>query len=465
MAIASEEFLDRVENRILNRLVPQERSPVRSLLQNVIILIKRVRGQQLSEDERVYPLHPLLAVIGQKAGEMTLQTLLYRLHLVDRYEFNKSKDIISVLTRKIPIGINESLSARKAQILWHLFQNPSLPKYQLAKELGTTPRTISKELTELHQDLAFNIWTTLDAHKFHFVVKTIIFRTRSIEHTKRLENFISKGQGFLRTFHLDQDIRSGEIVYRYPDQPEAHKMFKERYRWLQDEFFIESHLVQILGLFQSISLETYNPATNSFSIEPEIVSEAPFGYFKGHLDTLPQPQGIDYTQPFRFDKADFLLADTLYSSGPFRKSDYKRNLLNRHGINYSMKTVWKKEQRLRRENAAIPMIDLQIPGFDEDLLFVVFCTPDATKSIHAISAFLPFVMTFNTDSGCFLRIQRPIHTSTLTGQLIRKINHQKGVFDVKLLRFQWRIQMPILPKIVDCWNIEEQKWLIQEDAI
>ena len=74
-------------------------------------------------------------------------------------------------------------------------------------------------------------------------------------------------------------------------------------------------------------------------------------------------------------------------------------------------------------------------------------------------------MIVDTDSGCLLRIQRPIHTSTLTAQLVRKIHHQRGVSDVKLLRYQQRFQTPLLPRIVNRWNTAEQKWQLNEGDI
>ena len=465
MAVPVSEPLEQLENRILTRLDSHDRSQVMSLLHNVIIFIKRINGYELSRDEQNYPGHPLFSHAEQEGGQNTAEMLLYRIRLIDCYHLDKTEFIIEVLTKNIPTGKKSLLSARKAQILWQLNKDPTIPKYRLAKRVGITPRTLTRDLTELERDYLLRVHTTIDPHKFHLTEKIIVFETKSLEHMKKLENFFNNHQGFLRYCWLDQDLRRGVIVYRYPNQPEGHRSFVERVRWFLDELFIDANVIEASGLHQFISFEMYNPATYSFSIEPEIVSQVPFDYSKHHLDTLPQPRGMTFTHPFWFDQADFLLSDTLYSSRPFASPEYKQRLLRRHGFDYSIKTIWKKQKRLRTEKAGFPTIELQIPGFDEDLTLVVFCSHKAASSIRAISAFLPYVMIVDTDSGCLLRIQRPIHTSTLTAQLVRKIHDQKGVSDVKLLRFQQRFQTPLLPDIVDRWNPVDQKWQIIEGDI
>jgi hypothetical protein len=465
MEVTSKEPVDMLEKRILARIEPQNRNEILYLIRNVSLFIKRIQGQQLSEEEKNYPVHPHFSHTEQKGGQNTADNLLYRLRLIDTYQLKNARYITELLTETLPVHEEQPLSTRKAQILWQLNQNPTIPKYKLAKKVGTTPRTVSKDLAELERDYALRIFLSPDPHKFHLTVKIIVFKTKSIIHTKRLEKYAISHRGFLRTFRLDQDLRQGTIIFRYPNQPEGHKMFNERVRWLHDEFFTESLTIQILGLHQFISLAMYDPTTNAYSIEPEIVSQVPFDYRKELLDALPQPRGIEYTRPFWFDQADFLLADSLYAPGPLSKSEHKQHLLQTYGINYSMKTIWKKENRLQKEKAVFPMIELRIPGFDEDLFFTIDCSPKASSQIRAISAFLPYVMVLNTNSGCALRIQRPVHTSTLTAQLIRKIHRQIGVTDVRLLRYQRSFQMPLFMNIATRWNTEEQKWFIQEGDI
>ena len=174
MEITPEEPLHMLENRILNRVDSQDRSNILSLIRNVSLFIKRAQGQPLNAEEQNYPSHPLFSHTEQAGGQNTAEILLYRLRLVDMYQLETAHSIVDLLTRTISIREEQPLSMRKAQILWHLNRNPAIPKYKLAKNIGTTPRTLSKDLVELERDYALRIFSSPDPHKFHLIVKKLM---------------------------------------------------------------------------------------------------------------------------------------------------------------------------------------------------------------------------------------------------------------------------------------------------
>ncbi|UCH02719.1 MAG: hypothetical protein JSV20_02740 [Candidatus Bathyarchaeota archaeon] len=465
MAAAAKESLETIEQRILSRVSSTERNHLIGLLRNAVLFIKLMRGEPLAEEEKSYPAHKLLSHSEHFGGKEAAATLAFRLELIDRYQLQNANYIEQILTLDYPAAYGKRLTARKALILRELYEAPTIPKYKLAKKIGSSSRVITRELNELQHEFAFQIITSADPQKFRLINQGILFRTKSTRHAEQLENFLHNQKGFNRTFQLDRDMLRGIIVFRYPDQQKAHRLFEERIRWLQDEFFIECHLSRLTGFAYSLSFATYDPEINAFSFDPEIVSEAPFTYIKQHLNTLPPLQGCDYGGPIRFDRADFLLAHSLYSSGYLGQTEFKQNLLKQHGFDFSKKTIWRREQRLRKESVSTPIIDMQIPGFDEYISIFVFCSTGACKTICGIPSFLPYVIYFSTDSGCILHIQRPAHTSALTGQLIRALQKEPGVSEVKLLRYQWQVVSPRHVDIVDRWNEELQKWEILEGDI
>jgi hypothetical protein len=465
MAVEAKESLETIEQRILSRLRPTERNQLISLLRNAVLFIKQMRGGQLTEEEKSYPAHRLLSHSEHFGGKEAAETLVFRLSLIDSYQLQNANYIEQILTFDFPVAYGKRLTARKALILRELYESPTIPKYKLAKKTGSSSRVITRELNELQHEFAFQIITTTDHQKFRLISQAILFRAKSPRHSERLENYLYNQKGFNRTFELDRDMLRGGILFRYPDQLKAHRLFAERVRWLQDEFFTDCYLFRFTGFRYSLSFATYDPEINAFSFDPEIVSEAPFTYIKEHISTLPQLQGCDFGEPIRFDRVDFLLAHSLYSSGYLGQTEFKQRLLKQHGFDFSKKTIWKREQRLRKENVATPLIDIKIPGFDEHISFFVFCSPKASNTIGGIPTFLPYVIFFSTDCGCILNIQRPAHTSALTGQLLRAIQKEPGVSDVKLLRYQWRIVSIRHVDIVDRWNEEEQKWEIHDGDI
>jgi hypothetical protein len=465
MAVAAKESLETIEQRILSRLNPAEQNQLTSLLRNAVLLIKQMRGEPLTEEEKSYPAHKLLSHSEHFGGKEAAETVAFRLHLIDRYQLQNANYIEQILTLDYPGAYGKRFTARKALILRELFASPTIPKYKLAKKIGTSSRIITRELNELQHEFAFQIITSADPHRFRLISQSVLFRAKSARHSERLENLFYRQQGFNRTFQLDRDMIRGVIVFRYPDQSKAHRMFEERVRWLQDEFFRDCYLFRLTGFHYSLSFATYDPEINAYSFDPEIVSEAPFTYIKQHISTLPQLQGCDYGEPIRFDRADFLLAHSLYSSGYLGQTEFKQRLLKQHGFDFSKKTIWKREQQLRKKNVATPIIEVQIPGFDENISFIVFGSQEACNTIRGIPTFLPYVIFFTTDCGCILHIQRPAHTSALTGQLLRSIQKEPEVSDVKLLRYQWRIVSTRHVDIVDRWNEEEQKWEIHDGDI
>ena len=461
---SSKQELQALQQRILRRFNAEDQSYLTSLLNNVALFIRRMRGEKLTTEEQLYPQHPLFAHFTHPGGLGVAETLTFRLRLIDQYNLSNVQYITDILTLEYPAS-PKKFSSRKALIIKGIYDNPSIPKSQLAESTEISPRILSEELQELRQNYAFQVITTLDIGKFRLLNKIATCRLKSIEHAQKLEEFFRQPPGFFRIFQLDRAMLQCGLVFRIPNQPEALKLYEQRIRWLQDEFFTECHLSEVQGTYYFLSLTNYDPDKNMFTFDPEIVSEAPFSFARQHQTAFPQLKGFEYSEPFRFDYANFLLANTLFARGEMGRPSFKQRLLEQYGIKMSLKTIWKRSQRLRDASAAFPIVDLKIPGFDEYLTYDVLCSPTARRTLLNIATFLPYVQFFTTDSGCILNVQRPIHASSLTGQLLRTIRCEPGVSDVNLLRYQWRLLSH--PPIADIrkWDVENQRWLIQEGDI
>ncbi|MFW9830831.1 MAG: hypothetical protein ACFFD8_03570 [Candidatus Thorarchaeota archaeon] len=457
--------LETLEEQILKRLNPKDRSHLSSFLRNVVLFIKRMQNAPLTDEEKLYPPHPMFAHFKHHGGKEAAEILLSRLRFIDNYKLGKSQLILDILEFEYPTTKIPKLSARQAQILHELYENPIIPKYQLAKITESSPRTISNEIKELQKNFGFEVITLVDPGKFNLLDAVILFQSKSYEHSKRLEEFFRTRFGFFRLFQLDRDMQKGAILFRYPNQTEGHKLFEKRVQWLQNEFFTEHQVIQVQGFQYSLSFATYDPEFNAFSLEPGIISEAPFSFVKQHLITLPSPKGFVFEEPITFDRTDFILAHFLYNTGLYGTIKFKQKILSHHGIELSRKTIWKRQKQLREKRVSFPLVDLKIPGFDDQLSFIISCSPEACISIQGILVFLPYIQFFHTDRGCLLNIQRPARTSELTGQLIRLIHREPGISDVKLLRYQWRIISPIAIDVNSRWETKKQKWNVQEGDI
>jgi hypothetical protein len=464
MNTATQTDLQGLQQRILNRFNAEDRSYLTSLLNNIVLFIRRRKGDQLTAEEKLYPAHPLFAHLTHPGGQEVAETLEFRLRLIDHYQPRDIQYISDILTLECPES-PKRFSTQKARIIHEFYKDPRIPKSRLAKKIGTTTRVLTKELQELRQGYAFQVLTTIDIGKFRLLNKIAIFRLKSTKHAERLEEFFRNPPSFFRIFQLDRSMLQGGLVFRIPNQPEALKLYEHRIRWLQDEFFTECHLIEAEGFHYFLSLANYDPERNAFTFDPEIVTEAPFSIARYHQNALPHLKGFDYAPPFRFDRADFLLANMLFTRGAMGRPRFKQRLLQQYGIDLSLKTMWRRSQRLRQKAAAFPLVDMKIPGFDEYLTYDVLCSPTARKTLRTIATFLPYVQFFTTGCGCILNVQRPIHASSLTGQLLRTIHREPGVSDVNLLRYQWRLLSQSGLDDIRRWNVERQKWLVQEGDI
>ena len=173
------------------------------------------------------------------------------------------------------------LTFRKAKILLELYNNPLLPQYKLAKRLDTTPRIISRELNELQNKFAFITVNYNDPHKFKLSHLIVVFNTKSIKSSMKLDERIRRHKPlFLRGLSFDLDYRHGLLLYLVPNQPRGHRMFDERIKELNDEFFSESFVLRRFGVHQYVSFATYSPTSGKWMLDTEMVPNAMFQFVK-----------------------------------------------------------------------------------------------------------------------------------------------------------------------------------------
>lgn len=465
MRVDTKTAIENLEKQILARVELNERANLAQLLTNIRLFIKRVSGVPLTKQEKAYPSHILFSHHTHIGSQDEVNSFLRRLELINRYKINESQRIISILLCEFPVKKKVALTTRKAQILHILYQNPQTPKYQIAKKLGTTSRVVSKELDELQHFFNYQIYTSLDPQKFRLNYQIILFETKSIQHSERLEKLLYQQRGFLRAFQLDWDRRHGIIAYRFPDQREGHKMFEQRIRWLQDEFFLNAFVIRVEGHYYYMSFTNYDPSRNAFLLEPDVVSEVLLQFVKRHRRTIPSPKGFTYSKPIEFDQIDYLLAQMLFSTGETANIDYRRNVLKYYGFKLSPKTIWKREQRLRQLKAGYPIVDLQIPGCDEQNELTIWCPPETLETLMTFPSILPYAFMYTTNIGLMLFFQRPSFGSSITSQLIRSLHQEKDVIDIQLLQYRWRFTPPSVLDIVSRWDSTQQSWILEEGDI
>jgi hypothetical protein len=442
---------------------PEERGNLEHFLRSVMLFIKETRGEELTEQEKSYPPHPDFAPVMMLLRRPELVAgIQRRLDVIYRYSVTDAQRIMNLITAA-SYPSRAALSLREVRLLLELHQDPSLHQNELARRLSTTPRTIAKELSYLRRDFSLRVTRTFDPHKFQLASYQTVFRTKSLRSSERLDQVLRiRRPLLLRRLAFDIGLRRGYLLYLVPDQPKPRRMLQERIRELADEYFEEHKVTRWRGLYLSISFDAYDTSKGQWAMEADAVFENLQRLGEGKYDMIRAPRGIDYGSAIRFDRVDYLLAESQLPGAEPKDLELKRDLLKQAGFGLSLKTIWAREQRLRKSSALYTSIYYDIPQFEELVMLSIDCTAEACEVIRLFPCMLPFTYISPTDSGITLVMQRPTLYSALTGELVRVISRVPGVSDVQAIGLEESFTTSAASRIASRWDEGHQRWVLEE---
>lgn len=460
-------ILKQLVNTILRRAQPKEdKNDLKLFLTNILLFLQRVEGLPLSEKEKQYPPHSQFFHATFSQGPQTAQGLKNRLMIIDRYQIKNVQRIISIVASTALATPKARLTQRQINIILELYQEPLVRQYELAHKLSTNSQVIKHELDALHRHFSLAVIHDIDYHKFKLGLVEIQFRTKSINTSKRLEQFYRRTPPlFLHQIRFDQDYRIGFITYMIPDQPRGIRLLEDRINWLKDEFFEEYTQFRLTGEAVSVSFDSYDPARGVWMLGATTVAETMLQHVKNRAQLFRRPHGFFYSEPMPFDEVDYILAQTPYIFGRKKRIEVRQKVLERHGYSLSKTTIWNREQKLQKAGVYHPTIWFNIPELEELVQFSVQCIPEACERILRITSILPYTYSLRTDIGIIFIFQRPSRCSSITGLLTRLISNEEGVSKVTLFRFEPSFSPQMLTHTVDRWDSSRQRWILRKDDI
>jgi biotin operon repressor len=459
--------LERVVTRILKTAQPREdKKDLELFLTNVVLFIKRVEGLELSEDEKKYPPHPQFAHSTLTKGRDTAQGMKHRLGIIDRYNIINAQRIIHIIASTAVSSPTEKLTSRQIQLILALHQEPLLRQKELAQRLSTSSTIIKRELDSLRRHFSFAVVHNVDFQKFKLVLVEIDFYTKSLDASEQLAEFCRKTPPlFLRRICFDHDFRLGYLTYQIPDQPRGHRLLEDRIKWLKDEFLEDVSKFSIKSMYIGISFDSYDSSSGAWMLGAETVAETMLQFALHDTPSAPQIRGHQYGEPMKFDRVDYLLAQTPIISGERNRLEVCQKVLERWDYELSKKTIWKRNQKLREAGVYFPTVWFDIPELEELVQFSVECTPEASDRISRIPSILPYTYMVTSDNGLFFTFQRPSRCASITGLLNRLINREEGVSKVTLLRYEPSFSPQMFTQTASRWDSSRQRWVLQEDDI
>lgn len=452
--------------KILKNTTPEtETENIELFLNNVLLFLKQAYGFELSEEDENYPAHPQFAHYQINRNLEVVDAIHRRLEIIHQYKIYDPQRIINIIVSATISPAGRLLTRRKIELLLELYQNPSSPRYQLAESHDTSYRIISKELRELRSQHGLSIVHHLDFHKFKLANYIIAFRSKSLDASEKLnQHFQHAYPTFLLQLSFDQDFRFGYMIYAFPDQPRGHRLFEERIRWFNDEFFEECQTSRIQGLHVTITFDGYNPEKGTWMLDADTISEAMLRFIRKQSRGIPQSRGLFYSKPMKFDKIDYLIANTSFGFISTRLK-FKRDLLRRFGFDLSPKTIWKREQRLKSAGVFCPIVFYTIPGFEELVVLCIYCNDDAKERLRTLPSILPYAFLITLEDGIVVAFQRPTQCAEITGQLVKAISRADGISDVKTLRLEPTLTPMRAAHNVGQWDSSRQRWILKKNDI
>lgn len=453
--------------KIITRSEPvDDREDLRVFLTNVLLFVKRVDGVDLTEEEKEYPSHSQFSHLTFRKGRRTAEGLEYRLKLIDRYHVTNAQRIINIIASTAVSTPKEQLSSRQIRIIEELHKNPLLAQYELAEQLSTTPQVIRKELMHLRQQFSMAVIYNLDYSKFRLALFEIDFHTLSLDASEELERYYRRTPPlFLRRVNFDHNYRDGFFHYLIPDQPAGHRMFAERLKWLNSNFFNNSTTFRIHSFRIDVSFENYNISSGTWILNSDTYSIDLLEFLSCQdRERLPSREKI-FGQPIQFDQMDYIIASTPYIFGEKQYIEVCHKILEQHGYSLSKKTIWNRLKRLQAVEALYPSVWYDSPDLEELVKFSIDCTPEAIEAIHRLISILPYTYSVRTDVGLTFTFHRPSRCASITGLLAEAFDRIEGVSDIKVFRYEPTFSPQLFTKTADRWDDSRQRWLLQKGDI
>jgi len=470
MHLRAEVRSEDVVERILARVSTEDRSDLERFLTNLRIIIKKARHEPLTEEERLYPRDSRISHFSRDAWtEEVAEFWEHRLGIVDHYEIADAQRVIDLLTSDWflpPYPVQLRLNRRQVRILLELHRTPLLSANRLARRLGTTPRTAQKELRQLES--RFNLRTVYqeDFQKFKLAHMIVYFRTRSVEHSRQLEQLHRRSRPlFLNVLVFDEDYQGGYIAYYVPDQPRGQRLFEARLSELREDYFETDYVDRIRGLSVSTSFDAYDFASGTWLLQSHTISEAALQFARTHDWAIPPAPTLVYGESIRFSQVDFLIAElSLVEARPARSGHIQEQLRMR-GFTLAEKTIYARLQMLRQVGALWPFTYFEAPSFESFVSLYVRCEPGSRKAIGLMACVLPYAFVQQSDHGVTIHFQQAARCGSITGQLVRALSREEGVTHIAVVRRAGNLGGVSHVNAFDRWDEAHQRWLLQEGDI
>lgn len=386
-----------------------------------------------------------------------------RLRLVDERQLVSAERMVQFLLSGLRFPVRWELGERQVSMLRRLDSDPGIGLVALAKSLPSTPRTARSELRLLWRNLGFHIGAAIDPQRFQLRQYGIWFRADSRaahdEFSQRLAGEAGSVLGRLHFAEIVSDVHreEGYLTLVVPARGRLSSDSKTLLRSLEEKHVQAIEVHQVQGLFQSVSLNSYDYVSSRWKIDADLMTEGALQFVRRRGPVFSDLPGLSYNPaPIRFDRADLIIA--LTHCGPQLTKSEQRTLLAQYGKPLSNKSIWAREARLRRAQAIVPLLAFSSIIFDSYILCAIVCSAEATALLCQIVSQLPFSRIHPTDKGAIVIVGTPEGGPGLARQWTKTLLRVQGIENLAVLRIDQYVPNSLPMDWVTWWDQKRQQW-------
>ncbi|MFX1318824.1 MAG: HTH domain-containing protein [Promethearchaeota archaeon] len=435
------------------------------LLDNLRVYAKRVKGITLSDED--YRLQPYKDFSGMVVTprERTYNSLLRRLKVILRFNITSYEKVTRDLLRGLVSDEVDRLTGREIRLMTLLYQRPTTPQREIAKEMKVSLPTIRKDIKSLEEKIDLRFANLIDWGRFKLRHYGLIFNTKGVDVSRYLANVLNKEMAtYLSTVNFDTSLQRGFAAFRIPDQGKPVQLFLEQVEFLGDHFFEWHQLHQITKYHQSVCFDYFDYDTSTWMIEGDVSTLGLLNFVRENWAILPKPRGLSNTLARPFDKLDFYLTSFLVGDAHASMKKIMERLKT-VDIEAPRTTISTRKNRLYKERTMEPFFTFSTPQLPFFITFAIRCEPHIAEQLSVAVAQMPQGFASITKIGCILHVYAPSRSLGTILNAISMTLEEEGVEEV------WQMQefknmgaygpAQLAPK----WNGSYWTWSEDEFAI
>lgn len=387
----------------------------------------------------------------------------YRLELLASYHVKKGSRVADLLTSGFHIPLPMTFTRLQQRYIELLNKHPDYGNGITAKKLGVNPRTVKRESMKLFSQYGVHVASRLDFLHFGLVHYGVRFRAKSLSEAQKFDTWIrselmhGKTLPFLLGYGWDVNQMDGCLFFLVPNQILRQQQLQHKLEELQNQYLATLETHEITGFYTNLSFNFYDHTSGKWQIASDLITEGTLKFIEEHGPQFPLLQGFDYT-PYThsFNQTDWLLTASL-SEGLLTKRE-RQELVKKYGFSLADKTIWARENRLKKAKALFPYVTYSRLAFDDFLCIFLTCDNSTLELLHQLLSQHAMSHLSPTTKGAILFIGIPTGGASIMKQLTHTLLTIDSIRDITPLRL--KREPPWVPHLRThtLWNHKKTHW-------